>query len=365
MKKSIEVPIPPSILKILRETSGYSIDEIAKKLGTSREKIERVENGESLFTLTQIKKLANIYKRPLAAFFSDTISELPSLTDYRINREKRLTPQVYLARRKAYYLSNEIRKLSDKKSKIPYFYEGLKPYELANEFRKRLNIDLIKNERPKKILTLYKRKIEEKLFVPVIEYPLKADDVRAFSIFSDVSIIVLNEEDTPQIKLFSLFHELCHLLKKNSGICSIELEEEGEEIESYCNQFAAEFLVPAKDLKLTLERMKLTDFNWDDISELSKIYGVSKQVIMLRLLWLGYIKREKYIQFKDSYVKELEEKKFGRKNWDEVFFNRAGNLIIQEVNRAYKRGDISFADVISTLDIKTKYVEKFVGAISE
>jgi len=98
-EKQNKIKLPSEVLKALRETAGYSIEEIAKKLITSREKIVSVEQGKSAFTLSQIKKLADIYKRPLAAFFSDSIPELPKLVDYRINREKRLTIQVYLATR--------------------------------------------------------------------------------------------------------------------------------------------------------------------------------------------------------------------------------------------------------------------------
>ena len=73
----------PEVLRALRETSGYSVEEVAKKLKTSGGKIEAVEKGESGFTLAQIKKLADIYKRPLAAFFSDYIPKLPPVHIYR------------------------------------------------------------------------------------------------------------------------------------------------------------------------------------------------------------------------------------------------------------------------------------------
>ena len=65
----------------------------------------------------------------------------------------------------------------------------------------------------------------------VVEYPLKAEDVRAFSLRSGLSVIVLNESDEPQVKLFSLFHEIAHLLKHGSGICSIDVSEERAEID--------------------------------------------------------------------------------------------------------------------------------------
>lgn len=363
-RKSIEIEIPFQNLKTLREISGYTVAEVAKKLGTTEDKIRSAEEGKSKLTLAQIKKLAEIYKCPLAAFFSDRISPLPPLTDFRINRDRRLTPQVYLAKRRAYYLVSEIERITDKTSIIPQFPDNIKPERLAIEFRKHLGIELIKSKNPKEILRFYKREIEKKMFIPIIERPFKADDVRAFSIFSRVSIIVLNEEDAPQVKLFSLFHEIGHLLRKTSGICSIEIEpEQKEEIESFCNKFAAEFLVPAEDLKFEIERLKLKTCDFSSITKLSEIYGVSKQVIMLRLLWLRYIDRKQYQEFKSGY-EEPVKKQFGRRNWDEVFLNRASESIVNEVKQAYKKGIISFADAVGILGIKAKYVEKFLSGAS-
>ncbi len=357
-KKNFKIKLVPYVLKALRETSGYSIEDVAKKLKTSKEKIEAVERDGAAFTLIQIKKLADIYKRPLAAFFSDYIPELPKLVDYRINRKKRLTTQVYLAERRAQYLSEEIKELSKKRSKIPSFSEKLKADELAKEFKKYLHIKLMKSQNPKATLEHYKKVLDETLAIIIIEYPLKAEDVRAFSILSDISVIVLNEDDKPPIKLFSLFHEVCHLLKKNAGICSSDLEQEKEDIEFYCNNFSAEFLVPSADLKIEVQ--KFGQINEKSINPLSEIYGVSKQVIMLRLLEFGYIERKKYEAFKKNRGKEIKQKRFGRRNWDKVFLNRIGNLPLQEIRYAYNKQLITFYEASSILGLKTKYAEKLI-----
>jgi len=358
MAKKIEVS--SKVLKKLRELSGYSIEEIAKKLKTTTKKVQELEKGEDKPTLSQIKKLADIYKRPLIVFFEEDIPEEPKLTDYRINRSKSLEPTVYLAQRRAYYLSEQIKELSGKKSYIPEFSENLSAEKLAREFRKFLGIDLLKELKPEEMLRRYKQILEKKLTIIIIEYPLKSNDVRAFSIYSDISSIVLNEDDSSSIKLFSLFHEVCHLIKRNSAICSIEIEN-NEDIESYCNKFSAEFLVPSDDLKTEIKNFRIIDRN--TIDKLAKIYGVSKQVIMLRLLWLKYIDKQKYEEFKKEIEEKLKEKpKSGYRNWDKVFFNRVGNLCIEEVSKAYYEGKITLYSAISILGIKRKYAEKFISS---
>lgn len=357
-EKQKEIKLRPEVLKALRESSGYSVEEIARKLKTSADKVEAVEKGNTSFTLTQIKKLAEIYRRPLAAFFSSSIPELPKNTDYRINRERRLTPNVYLAERKVYYLSEKIKELSGKRSQIPTFSEELKADDLAREFRKNLKIELIKNRKPVEILADYKKVLEDELTILILEYPLKADDVRAFCIYSELSSMVLNEEDKPSIKLFSLFHEICHLIKKTSGICSLDIEQPNQKEEYYCNGFAAEFLLPSEDLRVQLEKYRCIDE--DVISQLTKIYGVSTQVMMLRLLGLNYIERNRYKEFKKKMEKGIEQKRYGRKNWDKVFLNRVGNLSLQELRNAYNKQIITFYEASTILGLKTKYAEKFI-----
>lgn len=75
-------------------------------------KVQEVERCIASFILTQIKKLAEIYRSSLAAFFTDTPVAMPALTDFRINREKRLTPQVYIAEKRAYYIANKLVELT-------------------------------------------------------------------------------------------------------------------------------------------------------------------------------------------------------------------------------------------------------------
>ncbi|PKP59733.1 MAG: hypothetical protein CVT88_04755 [Candidatus Altiarchaeales archaeon HGW-Altiarchaeales-1] len=385
-EKQKEIKLVPDVLKALRETSGYSIEEVAKKLKTSPEKIKRVEKGMEFFTTTEIYKLEGLYKYSLAAFFSDSAPKLPVMPDYRINRNRKLTHETYLAERNTYYLSEKIKDLCGKRSQIPSFSDTLKAGELAKEFRKFLNIELIKSKKPEEILTDYKKILEGALSIIIIEYPLNhtnprkrkqhelfvkppseagndVNDVRAFSTSSYISVIVLNENDKPSIKLFSLFHEICHLLKRNAGICSIDIEKNDQGIEFYCNQFAAEFLIPSDNLMTEVKKFRQIDE--EEINKLTETYGVSKQTMMICLLRLGYIEKETYQAFKNEInEKEIEvvskQKKFGRRNWDKIYLNRVGNLSLQEVKKAYLAEKITFYESSRILNLKTKYVEKFI-----
>ncbi len=77
MSKS-EIRIKPEVLIALIKLSGFDKEEISKKLKIS---IQRIDEGR--LTLSQLKNLARVLKRPIVAFFSDEIPELPDLPDYR------------------------------------------------------------------------------------------------------------------------------------------------------------------------------------------------------------------------------------------------------------------------------------------
>jgi len=357
-----EINLKSEVIKGLIEISGFSEEEVAKK---SKISLESLKEGK--LTIPQLKRLAEVLKRPIIAFFSDEIPSVPKTPDYRLNREKRINPEVFFAQRKLIYLIEKLKELGIEKSLIPSFEPNLSPFQLANKFREYLGSEIIKNQESNIILKKYKELIEDRLKFLVVEYQLKppkskgTDDVRAFSIYSDISGIVLNETDHPSIKLFSLFHEVCHLLRKSSGICSLEYEvEEKYEEESYCNKFAAEFLVPYHDIKEGLKNYSISDETiLETVSELSKIYGVSKQVILLRLLYLGKLEKEKYFFLKQQ-LEEKEVKQFGHRNWEDVFKNRVGNLIIKEIKKGLQENKLSFYEALNILDVKTKYAEKFL-----
>lgn len=361
-EKSKEIKVNKEVLQSLIKLSGYENSEIAQKMNMSLTTFEFIIEGKGGFSITQLKKLAQILKRPIAAFFSDAIRPLPVIPDYRINREQRLNPQIFLAQRKALYLIEKLKEISEERSQIPLL-SGHQSEQLAKEFRRYLDIDLKKNSHPEDLLNLYKSALEEKLKILIIEFPLKykeSDDVRAFSIFSEISYVVLNESDHPSVKLFSLFHEICHLIKRNSGICSIEIEtEEKYEQEKFCNAFSAEFLVPAEDLRheiKALDKFRLEEM----IDELIKIYGVSKQVIIRRLLNINYINWNEFNELKQTFEAREPKSRFGRRNWEQTFRKRVGGLTIQETKKAVKMGKISFYEAIDILGLKIKYAEKLI-----
>jgi transcriptional regulator with XRE-family HTH domain len=62
-------------LRSAREYLGLSQEEVAKYLGIPRTALSLVESGQRGIDALEIKKLAQLYKRPVASFTGETVSK--------------------------------------------------------------------------------------------------------------------------------------------------------------------------------------------------------------------------------------------------------------------------------------------------
>ncbi len=109
--------------------------------------------------------------------------------------------------------------------------------------------------------------------------------------------------------MFTIAHELVHIWLGESGVSKLEkmlVPEGAQEIEYFCNQVAAEFLVPLCDLKLEHKRNRpLTD----EIKRLSKVYRVSTLVMARRFKDANLLTWDSYRAFYDTEVEKFHSRK--------------------------------------------------------
>src|SRR5688572_13488547 len=87
MPRSITALVKPTLLVWARERAGFAIEVAAGKAGVGSEVLLAWETGQSQPTIPQLRKLGEIYKRPLAVFF---LPEPPK--DFDAQREFRRLP---------------------------------------------------------------------------------------------------------------------------------------------------------------------------------------------------------------------------------------------------------------------------------
>ncbi|MDR0912471.1 MAG: ImmA/IrrE family metallo-endopeptidase [Methanobrevibacter sp.] len=307
--------INPEILKWARINAGYDESNLPKNL---LKNYQKWENGSVKPTWNQLRELANQFKRPSAFFFRKKLPVVKKthLIEYRQRNNEFIHDKspgliynirLYENLRKNYIELMERMYLHQKSFK-KYMVDFKDVNEVSNHFRNILDVDL--NEQKKWFVTdsgshdfkhynfLNNWKIAlNNIGVLVFESErVSINEMRALAIYHDnYPIIILNGSDSVNSRIFSLFHELNHLILGESAICDLE-EENKKEI--FCNAVSGEFLVPFEDLNKT--EIKDISSNTEDnkiesiLLKLSNIYGVSREVILRRALDLNKISKEHY-----------------------------------------------------------------------
>lgn len=64
MAKRIKAIVKPELLVWARNNAGYHVEEVARKLKLKVERLQSWERGEARPSISQLRKLGKIYKRP-------------------------------------------------------------------------------------------------------------------------------------------------------------------------------------------------------------------------------------------------------------------------------------------------------------
>lgn len=365
--------INPDILKWARERSGYTMEAIAAFLKKDASIVNDWESGERALTYVQLEKLADKYKRPIAIFFFPEPPEEPNIAENLALRSSdidQLDPHIHILFRQAYAKQLSLMELNmDTNPSKKKIFGDLKAQptdsakELAQQARAYLNISVNTqvgwNSVPE-ALENWRDCIEE-VGIFVFKEAFQDDSVDGFClVHEEFPVIYLNNSSPPVRQIFSLFHELGHLLLGENDITR-GISRGGGEIEGFCDQFAAEFLVPSEDLET---RLTFPTYNDDAIEELANYYKVSRPVILLKLIDKGIFTRENYWQkinqWTEEYERHLEKKAGGTTSSGGSYYNtRAvylGYRFMELAFGKYQQGHCSIEQLAEHLNVKVKHL---------
>lgn len=314
------------VLNWAREISNISTEDAGKRVNKDGTVILSWEQEEDYPTYGQLEKLGELYKKPIAVFFFPNIPEVNSIKTscrtineavfntistkvIRLMNEARVMQLNLLDLNKGYNpdLHNLIKLRGIKNSRSIR--------DAATETRKILEISLDKQKEMKKIdeALEFWRDIMRINGIYVFKEAFHDDSISGFCLYDEqFPIIYINNSMSFSRQIFTLFHELFHLLNDTSGIDKLEddylslLETDKRDVEVMCNQFAAEFLVPKDDFIKSINGLNINDAT---ISNLANTYCVSREVIMRKLLDLGKISQITYNERRIEYIEEAKRSK--------------------------------------------------------
>jgi Zn-dependent peptidase ImmA (M78 family)/transcriptional regulator with XRE-family HTH domain len=380
MPELIYAEINPKVLKWARESRGFSIGEAAKKIKISNAKLQQAENGTIAISMNQLRTVSKVYKRPVPIFYLNEVPEEPTIPDLRkIRRGKKeeFSPKVRLVLRE--YQEKQLNAAdlySILQLKYSYSFIGLfdisTPYEIAGQrIRQLLGVNseqIPSNSKIYEQLKFWKKRIEA-LGILVFQFQgIGVNEMRGF-VFSKIPYptIAVNQKDSIHARIFTLIHELTHIILKVTGICdpyfskSVDLKSEDmestnlDDLETYCNYVAGATLVSMEDLAVQTETKNINERNvLDHASKLSNHFKVSREVILRRLLIGNHITKRIYeqsIETIESEYSKREDKSSGG-DFYQNFFSSNSNEYMKIVFQGVRTENITVLNAITFLGVK-------------
>jgi len=308
-------PINPVLLRWARETAGFSYKDVVKKFGRKSVEIETIkswESGDIEPTYVQLERLAyEIYKRPIAIFFFPKPPDEPSpkqsfrtLPDAEIAR---FAPRIHFLIRLGRAMQLNLSELYENAN--PASNPILKSLSfgpkdtierMVKSVRNHIGIRLEQQQSWKDTDVAFRnwRVALENVGISIFKESFRVADFSGFCLYDkDFPIIYVNNSKPSSRQIFTLFHELAHLLFRTGGVDTrIDnymqfLKGNSKQIEVNCNRFAAAFLVPESDFEIQIKGIKIGETS---IQGLADRYKVSREVILRLFLERKFISKEFY-----------------------------------------------------------------------
>lgn len=365
--------INPYMLIWAREESGTPIEDVIDKFGANN--IKSWEQGVDFPTYPQLKELGKLYRKPVAVFFFpeppvlksivSSCRTLPANIELLFSRNLvRLLDEARVMQLNLYDLyenkNPNIHKIKDE------VFDCFDIKSVAQKLRVILNISLEEQKKIKRYEKAFElwRESFYQIGIYVFKAAFKDENISGFCLYdSEFPIIYINNSFSLSRQIFTLFHEIYHLLYKTSGLDLFKepnnakyYSRSDELIEVNCNRFASEFLVPNEDF---LENIKGKFFSELLVDKLASNYCVSREVILRKFLDNGYITQDKYLDLREEYIKDYlryTKNKVGNENSQGNYYNThmayLGERYLRLAFGSYYQNKISITQLSKYLNMK-------------
>jgi Zn-dependent peptidase ImmA (M78 family)/transcriptional regulator with XRE-family HTH domain len=372
----------PRMIRWAREKAGYSVEAVAKVEAFAEQDILDWESGKESPSLPRLRKLAKRYKRPLMVFYMQAPpKEFNVVRNFRLLPEasRRFSPALLYAIRSAkerqQWASEYLRELGAPKCDL---VRSIKmsdvPKAVGIKLRALLDVSIERQfscQTKQEAFKLW-RDACERLGVFVFQSnQVEVDEMRGCAIADDYAPIALvNSRDADTAKCFTMIHEVVHIAIGESTITTrdaIALAFATQSrVERFCNEVAAEVLVPSDDILIRVPN------HWDRddeglVARLANRYRVSRAVIAIRLVELGLAEMDwlsnKWAMFHAKPEKEATELSERPIPQYRIALSRSGTSFAKLVISAYNSGEIHGGQLTSLLNMPLKHLARMVHSL--
>lgn len=376
------VPISGGVLGWAREEAGLTRLGLAERAQLPVEGIEAWETGAELPTKGQFSKLVKALKRPSAVFFlpeppasasmPTALRRAPGLGAHRIGPEEAL--QIRWARRLQEITSWVIKDSGQNPAALDRCSLEADPVESADQVRKRSTVSTEEQlgwPNPSAAFRAWRGYLEEQ-GVLVLQLSMGKSSIRGFSVWDEYApLVAVNTAYHPTARIFTLFHEVGHLLTRSDAAClSFVLpSDRGIEAERWCERYAAAFLLPEDALLKAAEgygissALRTTDP--DKARLIANRFSVSTRATALRLQEIGLAEPSLY----GAVVSMFADRDWnsptggGEQPTTKRRLGQLGAKIPEILLDATDRGRLTIRDMADFLQLKTGQLYDLKGLI--
>lgn len=347
--------------------------------------------GKRMPTLKQLERFAAKTMTPLGYFFLDTPPDekLP-IPDFRTVGDKpiaRPSPNLIetvqtMRRRQAWMREYAIEVGQDRLAFVSSSKNARNAISLAARIRELLglNPDWAETQATWENALRTLRNSAERIGVLVAgtsvvglnnHRSLDPQEFRGFVLCDEYApLVFVNTADSKSAQMFTLAHELVHLWVGQGGLFNlIATMPHSDPTERFCNQAAAEFLVPAHKLAQRWNEVRSAD---QPFREMARMFKVSPVVAARRALDLGLITKGEFFEFYDRdqmewarrRAQERIKAKKGGPNFYEVQDLRLGRRFAYAVVRAAHEGRLLYREAYQLTDLKGETFERYASLLT-
>jgi Zn-dependent peptidase ImmA (M78 family) len=359
------ITVNPDVLKWARNERGYDRPSAAKVLGIPELELAAYESGTKKPNVSILRHMSAKYEINFASLLlPDPPPPLQKMHDFRtisggvVGSLTHSTTVAIQEVRDALESFAELRESDPSAVALPrldFVRPKESPEDLAARYRRRFGIGVEDQQRwgTQAFARDEWRKRIEALGVFVYLKPMNLHDCRGFSMMHEglAAICINDKEETAGAETFTLWHEFCHLLLRQTGLSD---ENRYNRIERYCNLFAASFLIPKTKLREMLNSpTKPNEYSDATVKRLANRFKVSNRAMALRLEYTGLAPHGFYS--KRTAAWDLPKPRKGPIKSGVSAIGRAvrvfGGHHTRTVLRAHKSGLLTGADAHHMLDV--------------
>ena len=400
--------INAAILVWARETAGLTLSEAAERLGLSssvhgmaKEKLQALESGAAKPTRNQLLRIANVYRRPLTAFYRSR----PPVVVERGGDFRTMAGNV--SRSEAALLDALLRDICVRQDMVRAILEEdedarqlefvgsmtiqepvvraarrikeVLGIEGSQEFKRGRNSD---ND-----VTLFaalRVRVEEiGVFVLLVgnlgshHTNISEKVFRGFAIADGIApFIVINDQDAPRARSFTLIHELAHIFVGSTGVSgaptTVDARTSLARVERFCNDVSGEFLLP-EDSLAAIAKVDDVSQAQEIITDIAANRNVSEAMVAYRFWRTERIDEEVYRDLVAMYVgrwKEARERQRGRARESDsgpsyytIRRHRLGSALVNLVGRTVRANELTHTKASKVLGVKASNVEPLLRGV--